>query len=396
MMNDAKHVDEPNGVGSSRRAWSSAIALFTGSAIALLVLNFLFAGKSTDFADAASMGAQTTSLFAKVDGHLIHGRDIHDAADCLAGVEARKATQSALWLGNSQLHAVNQWKEGETNSTPILFDLLKKKQLDLITFSPPNASLQEHYVLFEYLRRRIPLNILIIGICFDDTREIGLRPEIRAMADDLEVASALAQTGIGRDLLAMPRAATGDQDTAGISHSLQERVEKSINGYLSETSPLWQARLQARGELLNALYEMRNVALGIKATTKRRVIRGRYQLNISAIEAILNLAQQHGIRVLSYITPIRHDVGIPYDPEEYRRFKDELAVISNRYGSALSNLEDLVPAEYWGVKASTSMNGSGEIDFMHFQAEGHRILASHLFRLITLPPVNGAPRTDSQ
>ena len=37
----------------------------------------------------------------------------------------------------------------------------------IITFSQPNANLQEHYVLFEYLRHRLPVRTLILPLVFD-------------------------------------------------------------------------------------------------------------------------------------------------------------------------------------------------------------------------------------
>ena len=42
------------------------------------------------------------------------------------------------------------------------------------------------------------------------------------------------------------------------------------------------------------------------------------------------------------------------------------------------NLEDIVPPENWGQKNSTTLNDNLEIDFMHFNYEGHLILANKL------------------
>ena len=45
------------------------------------------------------------------------------------------------------------------------------------------------------------------------------------------------------------------------------------------------------------------------------------------------------------------------------------------------NLENLVAANYWGHKGSTTGSGT-EIDFMHFQEPGHKLLADTVFKLI--------------
>ena len=69
---------------------------------------------------------------------------------CLAGFQRRGSTRAALWLGNSQLHGVNQWKEGDETAPARLFAHLHERGLDLITLSQPNANLQEHLVLYAY------------------------------------------------------------------------------------------------------------------------------------------------------------------------------------------------------------------------------------------------------
>ena len=135
------------------------------------------------------------------------------------------------------------------------------------------------------------------------------------------------------------------------------------------------------------MYELRNTLLGIKATTKRKLIRGRYNDNLAALTAILNTAASNHIQVLVYITPIRHDVDIPYVETEYTHFKQAVLTLTAQYGATYANLEDLVPAELWGSKNTTSMlHGSQEIDFMHFQAGGHQLLAVALAQLIAHMP----------
>jgi hypothetical protein len=357
--------------------------LILGSIIALTLLTALFAGKKTDFEDAAAMGAQTTSLFATVGQHRIHCQDSRDAAECIAGVKARGASHSVLWLGNSQLHAVNQWQHGETNSTPLLFGLLKQHTLDLVTFSEPNANLQEHYVLFEYLRRKLPLNTLLLPVCFDDTRNEGLRPDVHLLIDNTEVTTALTKTVIGKQLLNAPKEITEDQETAGISHTIQQRVENSINDWLFTHSALWRARPQIRGEFFAQLYNLRNTVFHIKATAKRKLIRAQYHDNLTALEAILDSAAKNHINVLVYIPPIRNDVEIPYVTSEYDQFKKDVTVLTAQYGATYANLENLVPAELWGSKDSTTVSGGAELDFMHFQAGGHKLLAAELDRLVS-------------
>jgi hypothetical protein len=46
--------------------------------------------------------------------------------------------------------------------------------------------------------------------------------------------------------------------------------------------------------------------------------------------------------------------------------------LARRHGVLLLNLETLVPPQYWGTYHKD------DIDFMHFQGEGHRLLAEAL------------------
>ena len=359
--------------------------LLTGAGIAFILLFTLFSGKETDFDDAATFGAQTTSIFAEVGDYPIHCHSPNREAlsSCLAGAISRKAEDSALWLGNSQVHAVNQLQQGETNSVPILFDAIRHKGMDLLTFSQPNANLQEHYVLFEYLRLQLHLRVLILPVVFDDLREEGLRDEIAYYARDESTASALLMNEVGRRLVSAAEEIPADQDTAGISQTMQERVERVLNTWLDKHSSLWRSRPEIRGQLIyGVLYQFRNWLFGIKASTKRKMIPGRYRENMAALVAILSQAKQNKISVVLYIAPFRGGVENPYVDEDYARFKSEVAAMAESFDVVYANLESLVPEKLWGYKDSTAMDGDVELDFMHFQAGGHKLLARRLEVLV--------------
>lgn len=360
----------------------SLAAIICGAAISFALLVIFFDGSKANFEDAAAFGAQTTSIFARVGGHPVHCMDSRDVVACIDGARSRGAERTVLWLGNSQVHAVNQLRHGDTNAVPLLFDSLKRRDLDLLTFSQPNANLQEHYVLFEYLRRELPLRVLVLPVVFDDFREEGLRAEIAVLARDESTASSLLQTDVGRRLAMASRAMPQDQETAGIAKTMQERVERALNGWLEKNSQLWAARPAIRGELFIAVYKFRNSLFGIKATSKRKMIPGRYRENWAALQAIMDSAERNGISVVSYAVPLRGDVEIPYDASEYSRFKSDLESLARKRGAIYANLEALVPPELWGSKEATGFGETVELDFMHFQVGGHRILAARLEQLI--------------
>lgn len=227
------------------------LAIVLGTFIAALGIGLVFKPDQTNFEQAEALGAATTSVFSRMGDYPIHCRDSRDVAECLAGVRSRHAKSSVLWLGNSQLHAVNQWHEGDVNSTPLLFDRIKPIGLDLVTFSQPNANLQEHYVLFEYLKFKMPIKLLILPVVFDDTRESGIRKEISSLMDDSGAASAMLATEIGKRILRERATVTkAEGDTAGIAHTLQEQAEENLNQWLESHNALWASRPEMRGQLI--------------------------------------------------------------------------------------------------------------------------------------------------
>lgn len=357
-----------------------AVGLALGLGLLLLIS---FVGEQrTDFEDAAAMGAQTTVVMATYKGDPIHCSDQRDAQSCIDAARRRGATNSALWLGNSQLHAINQARPGDVSGARVLFDRMADYGLDLVTFSQPNANLQEHLILFEYLRTQLPIKLVLLPLVFDDTREDGIRAGILPLVKAALAASPAANTSIGHKLVRTASEVSESNDTAGISDTVQERVERYLNLQLEKASSLWSARAELRGRIMRRLYILRNTVFGITPNSKRKVIRSRYQDNMAALAAILNSAKAADIKVIMYVAPLRRDVEIPYVEDEYAQFKREAQALAKITGAVYADLEPIVPTQLWGSKDATSASGQPEIDFMHFQAGGHQILASQLAELV--------------
>ena len=351
-----------------------------GALLGLAVLAAAFVGEQTAFEDLA-LGAGTRQLYARVDGALIHCHNIVDAEECIAGFRSRGSRELTLWFGNSQVHAVNRFEDGQENAPPILFRHLRHRGGDLLTFSQPNANLQEHLLLFSYLRGRLPVKRLILPVVFDDLRESGIRSGLLPALQDIATRDALGAHEVGRGILE-DHADRASGDLAALDETLQGHSEAALNGWLERHSSLWELRPEARGQLFARLQELRNRVFGIDAQSVRELIPGRYAVNLAAAEAILADARASGIEVLIYVVPLRGDVKVPYDPEEYTHFLGEIAELAASGGAAFANLGSLVPAQYWGMKSTARMEGREEIDFMHFQAAGHALLADALGELM--------------
>jgi hypothetical protein len=281
-----------------------------------------------------------------------------------------------LWLGNSQLHFINQFQWGE-HVAPFWL----RKSIDCpdafipLGVSLPNASLQEHYVLAEYFWRRFPIRTVILQLCFDDLREDGLREEFAELLtpQDREI---LQRNEVGSDILARADAnwkgRNRSEENSGLEGFVQKNIEDEFNARLGDLFSLWKDRANLRNLLLTDLYYTRNALLGIKPTSVRKMIPPRYHRNMQAYAAILQEAERHRIRVVAYIAPIRQDHSLPYDRSQYEAWKQQIAAMTTARGAISLNLERIIPNELWG-----SYHGE-DVDFMHFRGKGHELLAQAL------------------
>ena len=91
---------------------------------------------------------------------------------------------SILWLGNSQLHLVNQFRQGDEVAPYWMRAGLSCPDVTVpFGFSLANANLQEHYVLATYAVARLPVRLILLELCFDDMREDGLRADFSGFLD---------------------------------------------------------------------------------------------------------------------------------------------------------------------------------------------------------------------
>lgn len=337
--------------------------------------------KNSNF-DELALGQETKTYYAAYQGSPVHCGDLTDGDRCLVGWKQRGEHPVTLWLGNSQLHAINQMKPNDVNGVQILHGMLAEGGNELLSFSEANANLQEHYVLFQYLKSRLPIRTLLLPTVFDDTRETGLRDELIPALDEPEVRDVLSETEIGRQVLAESKSEKSSGDLSGLNNTPQKNVESTITSWLTEHWPLWETRPKMRGQLFTSLYQWRNSVFGISAQSKRKIIPGRYVKNLDALKAILQTCAEEKIHVIVYIVPLRRDIEAPYVAKEYAGFKKDVEALANAYGVVFANLEGLVPGELWGRKDATSADGEAELDFMHFQAGGHHLLAQAMYDLL--------------
>ena len=357
-----------------------------GVLFSLLVLyQVAFVSSSDINLKELALGQDTKGLFGEVEDLKIHCLDLTDYQECLSDYSKFGGSKPIiLWLGNSQLHSINDYKEGQETASMILFSLAKKKNHYLLTFSQPNANLQEHFIILSHLIKKMPIKYLILPVVFDDLRENGIRDGLQDVFLDDDSLKLINKSEIGKNLIRSNIKSDNSGNELNKSKtSLQESSESVLSEKLETNWSLWSKRSNLRGELFINLYKLRNFVFNINPTTTRKILPGQYKKNLAALNSLLKISNDNGIKTFMYIVPIRNDIKIPYDIFEYDKFKKDIKNITIIKDIEFKNFEHLVPNTMWGKKNSTSLVKKNEIDFMHFKFEGHKILANSIFSQIT-------------
>ncbi|MEW5771877.1 MAG: hypothetical protein AB1831_16175 [Pseudomonadota bacterium] len=349
--------------------------------VALLVMSLAAALYTREKIDAENfaLGKENVHATEQYRGVAFTGSTI----DAIKSIVDRDGTcldgqaKRVMWLGNSQLHTVNQYHHGQ-HLAPYW---VRESAKDPNCFWPhglslPNANLQEYLALTAYVTSATRIDAAVLSLVFDDLREDGLRADFSAMMTD-PMRMKLAASEVGRDILARfemdrARAQGGLEENQGLEGFVQKRFEDSLTDALGQFVPLWAERPNLRAHLMTDLYYLRNFVLRIQPTSVRKQIPARQARNMAALEATLRQLRSQGVPIILYIAPIRQDISLPYDLAEYSRWKKSVAALAAQYDAQLLNLEAIVPARLWGTYHAD------DVDFMHFQGEGHRLLAQAL------------------
>jgi hypothetical protein len=326
-----------------------------------------------------ALGSMTTSVFAKEQGNKIHCTDFSDYRDCKSSFYKSRKRNNILWFGNSQLHAVNQYKLGDETAPKILNRMFSSTETYVLAFSQPNANFSEHEALLDHVLVDFPTKVLILPLVFDDTRETGVRSTLIKSNEPLDFSENKNNQNL--DVSSFEKR---EPHNIGSNFSKKDafdgevRLERKVNKWINSVVN----RDKLKAEIFIALYNLRNFIFRITPSSKRRLIRTRYNENMAALSRLLINAKKAQIIVIGYIAPIRNDVALPYFADEYETFKRDTRKMFDDKAFQLYDLESLVPGKFWGVKNSTSLSGEPELDFMHFRGEGHKLLADRIYEIL--------------
>ena len=371
-----------------KKFFNKEISFLAGILLAFFILYFPSKKPDKKNFEEFALNNDATVEFSKLDNYNIHCGHLNDI-DKLNNIDKclndyRKFGNNLpiiLWLGNSQLHVINQFTNGDETASKKLHKFLKKKGHYLFTFSQPNSNLQEQLLLTIYLSQKLPIKNIILPVVFDDMRETKIRPDIEKIFNDsVSIKILLDNTKNGVNLYNNYLNQNNNKDLASNkSISLQKNSEKLLNHNLENLSTLWENRGGLRGDVFVNLYQLRNFIFQIDPSSIRKMIPGNYLKNLNALNDLINFSKINEINIFIYTAPIRNDLKLPYVISEYTNFKNDLKKLSKELNVNYQNFESSIPNSLWGKKNSTSITKEDEVDFMHFRAEGHDLLANIIF-----------------
>ena len=328
---------------------------------------------------APGMVGETIDVYAKNSANQrIHAINLDEQTldDILKSLDVKK--QNVFHIGNSQSQSVNQLKDGQTNLIGITSNLIEEKY-NFFAHTMPNMGLMEYWLVLNYWNSKVKLDYLVVPVFFDDMRESEIRSDFisKIIEDNFQIPF---NDTISQKINLNVSSEFSEIDTE--NEMFGKTVERHLNNLLSDNIFFWDIRVRMKQLVYVSLYNLRNTIFNIKPTSKRKMLKSAYINNIKTLNLIIRYCHFNNIKLHIYIPPIRNDYEIPYDLEEYGLFKSFLKNICNKEGVGFSNFENIIPNQFWGLKNSTNINSDLELDFMHFQYDGHKILSDSIAKKI--------------
>ena len=337
--------------------------LGAGFVVALIALQAQLARSGA--ADEIALGAATATT-AHFRGVPISAHRVSSFAAVYPPGSDRK---EALWIGNSQLFSMTTAADGESHPANEIAST--RLGFPVYALALPNANPTEQLCVVAWaLSRRAP-SILVVPVMFSDLREEGLRDDLSDLLTS-EAAALLNERPIGKGIVADLR--QRHSDTTSVTLTARTTADKSeaiLTSALSSRWELWRRRGDVSARSLEDLRHLRNYAFGIKRESKRKLVPATLARHMAALEEIFSLAHERGAHVFVYVTPVRHDVEPPYVMHQYEAWKSDLKTLVEAHGEMYEDLDTLLPGEDFAKKA-------GDLDFKHFNANGHAILGARV------------------
>ncbi len=284
-----------------------------------------------------------------------------------------------VWVGNSHLHAINAYLPGDQLSSAVLHiqfnghEVPGERPVFGLTF--PNLRYEEQALLsmgLAMLPEEHRPKVIVHGIRFHDARERGVRADTRPLLKLPEIRQATAALDEERFGGVKALLEAGLQ-LAEESVNKEEGLEPWLVRNLGERLPIFRKRDYIYGRARWRLARLRDWVFRIDTTSKRPILPARYLDSMNALSLAVAFAEERGVEVLMYNSPMRASVANPYIAKEYQSFRRDLELLVESNGGTYKDYDPLIPEELWGTSGGTEFP-----DFSHFTGAGHVLLAKQI------------------
>ena len=334
----------------------------------------------------AGLGLNTKSKIAFYKGRQISaiGASLLKLKNSFHHFRTRKQT-IVFSLGGSQLHGINNFKEGDELSVSYenKYTETDNSNLFFLQWSQPNANLYEIFSAYLTLREAnmVP-DWLVIPVVYDDLRETGLPYDVLEtipLISEEDIAIAGEGLRLLKEIILAERQEHSNSDPIErnkVNKTPQQYFENLLVKQMEERFELFKLRGLLRAKLV-VLYKTSVSRLVVSLTPDYRIARVPDQLrewNNGALVSLIKLAIHDGVKILVYKQPHRPgEKKFYHDRKAYDAYFSELERMCLKLNVHYRDFETIVPARYWGL------TNHYRPDVFHFQNQGHEILGRVLY-----------------
>ncbi len=334
-------------------------------------------------ARAVGIGINTTTHIAHRNGKPISAIEAN-TKDLLNTMKLDASGKNIVWFGNSMLHSINNYQDGNKLAVEYVSDFLDSlnSTQNIYQFSAPHLNMVEMLVYINHIRdSEIKISTLIIPINFRGFQTTKIRSELKELKGFNELGKSLmSQTGILSDHIRKENI-NANTNSKGDSEekTWQDQSESSINNWLNNHIPLFAFRENTRTSIeFMPKYTIRKVFNHGKDPSVIANPKD-VEINQAALQEIIDLCKANDIRPVLYQIP---HPGIQsyffYNKDDYNSFFASM----NQYCMNIqipfySRTEHCIPANLYGK------TDEGVPDVFHFQDEGHKQLSREIINILT-------------
>ena len=279
----------------------------------------------------------------------------------------------ALLIGNSQLHAINQYKNGDHLAVYYANKTAESRGLNIryLQLSSPNINLFELLIYYmELLEEGIKPKWVVVGVPYRSYQLSGFRPQFLDNLAKLE----LEKFGLSPEALEFYTEALQKREISSptVQKYPQDIIEDKMIAFLEDRWEPYQYRGNVRSKiqiLPGAIYQEYFVD-GLLLTGSKYII----EENITYLEELFRLAVKNNTKVLVYsppdpLTNSKQD----YVKGERELFFSNMETRCKKYDHVyFEDFGNVIPDEMFGL------NNHGWLDIFHFQDKGHIILGKKI------------------